>query len=77
MRKGPVYMSIDLPEKWHGFDLCQNCQRDAVRLRFSQICELIAPFKPDRVPGFIQDEELVLEKKKIRSNPLVRKIVLE
>lgn len=55
--KDQLVICISLPSDWQRADLCQNCVADIIRARFAEICGLIAPYQPMRVPGFIQDTE--------------------
>ena len=45
---------IAIPSDFRNADLCQVCVDSIIQARFSDLCGMLAPYQPARVPGFVQ-----------------------
>lgn len=78
---GGIRIAIDLPAKMCNRDICKNCISEVWSSRFMEICGVIAPFKPQRVPGLEQvaseTATLTLKEEKQLLARLARKLLAE
>lgn len=58
LRSAGLTICVDIPPRFNAknAELCERCIAEMVSARFVELCALLAPYRPARVPGFIQGE---------------------